>query len=112
MNITQKRGKVVSLLREIDRDHDHKGTSTASLKELTYTAKSTRLGRCSIERVYSCLTSYQTGTLGLTVDQLRDRLRIDALGVNEYGDSFDGQPFRSEELDILIEKLERYREVN
>jgi hypothetical protein len=112
MNIAQKRGKVVSLLREIDRDHDHNDSSIASLRELTYTAKSTRLGRCSIERIYSCLTSYQTGTLGLTADQLRDRLRIDALGVNEYDNSFDGQPFRSTELDILIKKLERYREVN
>lgn len=112
MTIDQKREKVVSLLREIDQDHDHKGTSTASLSSLAYTAKSTRLGRCSIERVYSCLTSYQTGTLGLTADQLRDRLRIDALGVNEYGDAFDGQPFRSAELDILVRKLERYREVN
>jgi hypothetical protein len=66
MTIDQKRETVVSLLREIDRDHDHKGTSTASLKELTYTAKSTRLGRSSVERVYSLLTSYQTGTWGVT----------------------------------------------
>ena len=112
MNITQKREKVVSLLREIDRDHDHNGTTTVSLRELTYTAKSTRLGRCSIERIYSCLTNYQTGTLGLTADQLRDRLRIDALSVHEYGDPFDGRPFRSGELGILIGKLERYREAN
>jgi hypothetical protein len=112
MDITQKRGKVVSLLREIDRDHDHNDSSTASLKELTYTAKATRLGRCSIERIYSCLTSYQTGTWGMPVDQLRDRLRIDALGVTEYGDPFDGRPFRSAELDILIRKLEHYREAN
>jgi hypothetical protein len=110
--IEQKRETVISLLREIDRDHDHKGTSTASLSGLTYTTKSTRLGRCSIERIYSLLTSYQTGTWGMPVDQLRDRLRIDALGVTEYGDPFDGRPFRSAELDILIRKLERYREAN
>jgi hypothetical protein len=110
--INQKREKVIALLGEIDRDHDCKGTASVSLSDLTYTAKSTRLGRCSIERIYSCLTSYQTGTLGLTADQLRDRLRIDALGVTEYSDPFDGQPFRSAELDILIRKLERYREVN
>jgi hypothetical protein len=110
--INEKRETVVSLLRKIDRDHNRNGTSTAALGELTYTAKSTRLGRCSIERIYSCLTSYQTGTWGMPVDQLRDRLRIDALGVTEYGDPFDGRPFRSAELDILIRKLEHYREAN
>ena|SRR5699024_3655472 len=112
MTIDQKRETVVSLLREIDRDHHRKGTATASLKTLTYTAKSTRLGRRSIERIYSLLTSYQTGTFGVTTDQLRDRLRINALGVNEYEDPFDGRPFRSTELDILIEQLHHYREVN
>jgi hypothetical protein len=112
MTIDQKREKVVSLLQEIDWDHDRKGTSTASLSELAYTAKSTRLGRSSIERVYSLLSSYQTGTLGVTADQLRDRLRIDALSINEYDDPFDGRPFRSAELDILIRHLERYREIN
>ena len=112
MTIDQKRETVVALLREIDRDHERKGTSTAALNELTYSAKSTRLGRRSIERIYSLLTSYQTGTWGVTVDQLRDRLRIDALGVAEYGDPFDGRPFRSVELDVLIRQLEQYREVN
>ncbi|EMA56623.1 MULTISPECIES: hypothetical protein [Halococcus] len=112
MTIDQKRETVVSLLRKTDRDHHHKGSSTASLRALTYTAKSTRLGRCSVERAYSLLTSYQTGTWGVTADQLRDRLRIDALGVAEYDDPFDGQPFRSAELDRLIEQLHRYREVN
>jgi hypothetical protein len=112
MTINKKRGKVVALLCEIDRDHDRKGTATASLNDLTYTVKSTRLGRCSVERVYSLLTSYQTGTWGVTTDQLRDRLRIDALGVTEYDDPFDGRPFRSAELDLLIRQLERYREVN
>ena len=48
----------------------------------------------------------------MTADQLRDRLRIDALGVAEYGDPFNGRPFRSAELDMLIRQLERYREVN
>jgi hypothetical protein len=112
MTINQKREKVVSLLREIDRDHHCKGTSTASLRPLTYTAKSTRLGRCSVERAYSLLTSYQTGSWGLTADQLRDRLRIDALGISEHDDPFDGRPFRSAELDLLIEQLHQYREVN
>jgi hypothetical protein len=112
MTIDQKREKVVALLREIDRDHGRKDTSTASLRTLTYTAKSTRLGRCSVERAYSLLTSYQTGTWGVTANQLRDRLRIDALDVTEYDDPFDGRPFRSTELDLLIEQLHRYREVN
>lgn len=112
MAIDQKREKVVSLLREIDRDHHCKGTSTASLRTLTYTAKSTRLGRCSVERAYSLLTSYQTGSWGLTADPLRDRLRIDALDVSEHDGPFDGRPFRSTELDLLIEQLHRYREVN
>ena len=112
MTIEEKREKLVALLREIDRDHNRKGTATASLSDFTYTAKSTRLGRRSIERLYSLLTSYQTGTWGVTIDQLRDRLRIDALGVAEYGDPFDGRPFRSAELDIFIRQLERYREVN
>ena len=112
MTISQKREKVVSLLREIDHDHHRKGSSTASLRTLTYTAKSTRLGRCSVERAYALLTSYQTGTWGVTADQLRDRLRIDALGVAEYDDPFDGRPFQSTELDRLIEQLHRYREVN
>ena len=112
MNVAQKREKVVCLLRKIDRDHHRNGTATASLSELTYTVKSTRLGRCSIERVYSLLTRYQTGTWGVTADQLRDRLRVDALEVTEYGDPFDGRPFRSTELDILIGQLHRYREVN
>ena len=112
MTIDDKHERIIALLREIDRDHGRKGTATASLSDFTYTAKSTRLGRRSIERIYSLLTSYQTGTWGVTTDQLRDRLRIDALGVAEYGDPFDGRPFRSAELDILIRQLERYREVN
>jgi hypothetical protein len=112
MTIDQKRETVVALLREINRDHDRKGTSTASLSELAYTAKSTWLGQCSVERIYSLFTSDQTGTLGVTTDQFRDRLRIDALGINEYGDPFDGRPFRSVELGILIEQFHRYREVN
>lgn len=112
MTNNQKREKVVALLREIDQDHDRKSTSTASLKTLTHTAKSTRLGRCSIERIYSLLTSYQTGTWGVTTDQIRDRLRIDAFGIHEYEDPFDGQPFRSAELDLLIDQLHQYREVN
>ncbi|EMA56747.1 hypothetical protein [Halococcus thailandensis] len=112
MTIDQKREKVVSLLREIDRDHERKGTATTTLRDLTYTAKSTRLGRRSIERAYSLLTSFQTGTWGVTADQLRDRLRVDAFGVHKYDDPFDGRPFRSAELALLIEQLHRYREVN
>ena len=112
MTINQKRETVVALLREINRDHERKGTATNSLSGFTYAAKSTRLGRRSIERIYSLLTSYQTGTWGVTAEQLRDRLRIDALGVAEYEDPFDGRPFRSAELDIVIRQLERYREVN
>lgn len=112
MTIDQKRETVVSLLRKIDHDHHRKGSSTASLTTLTYTAKSTQLGRCSVKRAYSLLTSYQMGSWGLTADQLRDRLRIDALGVSEHDDPFDGRPFRSVELDRLIERLHQYREVN
>ena len=86
--------------------------SAAAVRAVSYTAKSTRLGMLTIERLYELLTDYDdASTWGQTTDQLRDRLRADALDTHDYDDPFDGRPLRSAELTALIGKLEQYQEV-
>jgi hypothetical protein len=109
MSVDQKREEVVSLLRAIDREA--KDDSAATFRAVSHSTKSTRLGMLTIERLYEVLTDYDdASTWGETADQLRDRLRLDALNTHDYGDPFDGRPLRSAELTALIGQLEQYQE--
>lgn len=109
MSVDQKREEVVSLLREIDRKAED--DSVAALRAVSHSAKSTRLGMLTIERLYEVLTDYDdASTWGRTADQLRDRLRLNALETHDYGEPFDGRPFRSAELTALVGQLEQYQE--
>lgn len=109
MSIDQKREKVVSLLRAIDRETE--SDSAATICAVSHTTKSTRLGMLTIERLYEVLTDYDDASAwGQTAGQPRDRLRLNALNVHDYGDPFDGRPLRSAELTALIGQLEQYQE--
>jgi DNA recombination-dependent growth factor C len=109
MSVDQKREEVVSLLRAIDREATD--DSAATFRAVSYSTKSTRLGMLTIERLYEVLTDYGTvSTWGQTADQLRDRLRLDALNTHDYGDPFDGRLLRSAELTALIGQLVQYLE--
>lgn len=108
MSVDQKREEVVSLLGEIDRETEK--DSTTALHVVPHSAKSTRLGMLTVERLYEILTDYDdASTWGQTADQLRDRLRLDALEAHDYGDPFDGRPFRSAELTALVDQLEQHQ---
>lgn len=110
MSVNQKREKVISLLREIDSEAED--DSTAAVRAGSHRAKSTRLGRFSVERLFEVLTDYDdAGVWAQSADKLRDRLRLDALDSHDHEDPFDGQPLRSAELTALIGQLEQYQEV-
>ena len=73
--------------------------------------KSTRLGWLAIKQLYQILSDKDDrAAWEQTADQLRDRLRMNVLDVHDHDDPFGGRPFRSTELDMLISKLEQYRE--
>jgi hypothetical protein len=109
MSVDQKREEVVSLLQEIEFEAED--DSTAALRAVSHSTKSTRLGMLTIKRLYEVLTDYDNvSTWGQTADQLRNRLRLDALETHDYGDPFDGRPLRSAELTALVGQLEQYQE--
>lgn len=108
MTVTQKRKKIVSLLREID--YENQNDSMAILHAVSHSGNSTRLGMTNINRLYELLAdSDDVSTWGQTADQIRDRLRLNVLGVHDHDDPFDGRPLRSAELDAVIDQLEQYQ---
>ena len=110
MSINQLREEVVSLLREIDRT---KEDSRTSLRAIAYTAKTSRLSQNTVKRLYEVLTdSDRTNTWGLSVDQIRDRLRLNALDSHGHDDPFDGKPLRENELTACIDQLNHYQETD
>lgn len=110
-SVSQKREKVVSLLEGIGYGSDN--DSVVDFYSMEVETKSTRLSWLAVKYLYQILTDDDDlGAWEQTADQLRDRLRLNVLDVHDHGDPFDGRPFRSEELDEVIDKLEQYREAN
>lgn len=110
-SVAQKREKIVSLLEEID--HESETNSVVDFYPVEIDTKSTRLGWLAVTHLYQILTDGdERAAWEQTADQLRDRLRVNVLGVHDYDDPLDGRPFRSAELDELIDILEQYREAN
>jgi hypothetical protein len=107
-SVAQKREEVISLLQEID--YKSENDSVVDFYSMTIETKSTRLGWLAVKYLYQILTDDDDrAAWEQTADQLRDRLRLNVLSVHSHGDSFDGRPFRSAELDLIINKLEQYQ---
>lgn len=107
--VPQKREEIVSLLEEIDCESET--DSVVDFYPMEISAKSTRLGWLAVTYLHQILTGDdERAAWEQTADQLRDRLRVNILGAHDYDDPLDGQPFRSAELDELIDILEQYRE--
>jgi hypothetical protein len=110
-SVAQKREKIVSLLEEIDCESET--DSVVDFYPMEVSAKSTRLGWLAVTYLYQILADDdEQAAWEQTANQLRDRLRVNVLGVHDYDDPLDGRPFRSAELDELIDMLEQYREAN
>lgn len=110
-SVAQKREEVISLLEEID--YESNNGSVVDFYSMEIETKSTRLGWLAVKHLYQILSDGDDrAAWEQTADQLRDRLRMNVLGIHDHGDSFDGRPFRNEELDEVIDKLEQYRETN
>lgn len=110
MSINQLREEVVSLLQEIDHNE---GDSPTSLQALTYTANSSRLSKDAVKRLYEILIdSAHNSTWGLSAEQIRDRLRLNALDSHGYDDPFNGKPLRENELTTCIDQLNHYQKAD